>query len=106
MHGSRAPVSTFRGRCGRMSSLITRNLRLGGRRTSVRLEGAMWDALVEIADREASTVNQICTWVDGHRAETGFTSSLRVYILNYFRFAAAPGNATDFGRHGGSQPPL
>ena len=62
----------------RMSSLIIRNLQLGGHRTGVRLEGAMWDALNEIADRESTSINQICTWADGHRAETGFTSSLRI----------------------------
>jgi len=35
--------------------------------------------------------------VDGHRAETEFTSSLRVFILNYFR-RAARGDAPDFAR--------
>jgi predicted DNA-binding ribbon-helix-helix protein len=80
-----------------MSSLIICNLRLGGHRTSVRLEGAMWDALNKIADRESTSINQICTWVDGHRAETEFTSSLRVFILNYFR-RAARGDAPDFAR--------
>ena len=79
-----------------MSSLIIRNLRIGSRRTSVRLEGAMWEALLEIARREGTTINQIGTWVDAHRAETGFTSSLRVFILNYFRFAPEPGWAPEF----------
>ena len=88
-----------------MSSLIIRNLRLGGHRTSVRHEGAMWDALNEIADRESTSINQICTWVDGHRAETEFTSSLRVFILNYFRRAAC-GDAPDFARTPEVQPSL
>ena len=57
----------------------------------------MWDALNEIADRESTSINQICTWVDGHRAETGFTSSLRIIILIYFR-RAARGDASDFAR--------
>ena len=80
-----------------MSSLIIRNIRLGGHRTSVRLEGAMWDALNQIADRESTSINQICNWVDGHRAETGFASSLRVFVLNYFH-RAARGDAPDFAR--------
>ncbi len=70
-----------------MSSLIIRNVRVKGKRTSVRLEQAMWDALVQISEREKRTIDEICTWVDGNRPETGFTSSLRVYILNYFREA-------------------
>ena len=65
----------------------------------------MWEALLEIARREDKTINQIGTWVDAHRAETGFTSSLRVFILNYFRFASEPGGAPDFtGRDQGMQP--
>ena len=56
----------------------------------------MWEALLEIARREGTTINQIGTWVDAHRAETGFTSSLRVFILNYFRFAPEPGWAPEF----------
>ena len=50
----------------------------------------MWDALVEIADREASTVNQICTWVDGHRAENRIhlePSGLYSQLLSFRRGA-------------------
>ena len=70
-----------------MSSLVIRNVRVNGKRTSVRLEQAMWDALVEISGRESRTIDDICTRVNENRLETGFTSSLRVYILNYFRDA-------------------
>lgn len=70
-----------------MSSLIIRNVRVKGKRTSVRLEQAMWDALVEISGRENRTIDEICTRVSENRLETGFTASLRVYILNYFRNA-------------------
>ena len=70
-----------------MSSLVIRNVRVNGKRTSVRLEQAMWDALVEISGRESRTIDDIATRVNENRLETGFTSSLRVYILNYFRDA-------------------
>ena len=70
-----------------MSSLIIRNVRVRGKRTSVRLEQTMWDALVEISGRENQTIDEICTRVNENRLETGFTASLRVYILNYFRNA-------------------
>lgn len=70
-----------------MSSLIIRNVRVRGKRTSVRLEQAMWDALLEISGRENRTIDEICTRVSENRLETGFTASLRVYILNYFRDA-------------------
>ena len=71
-----------------MSSLINRNVTVAGRRTSVRLESAMWDALSEIARREGRTINEICTRVDKRRKESTLTSGLRVYILNYFRRAS------------------
>jgi len=35
--------------------LVTRNVMINGRRTSVRLEPAMWEALGDIARREAVT---------------------------------------------------
>ncbi|MFP6742907.1 MAG: ribbon-helix-helix domain-containing protein [Alphaproteobacteria bacterium] len=74
-----------------MSSLINRNVTVAGRRTSIRLEAAMWDALSEIAEREERAINAICTRVDKRRKESTLTSGLRVYILNYFRRAAKRG---------------
>jgi predicted DNA-binding ribbon-helix-helix protein len=67
-----------------MSSLIIRNVRIDGRRTSVRLEPSMWEALLEISERENQSFHDICTMVDRNRTETGFTSGLRVFILDYF----------------------
>lgn len=74
-----------------MSSLINRNMTVDGRRTSIRPEAAMWDALSEIAARKEQTTNAICTRVDKRRKESTLTSGLRVYILNYFRRAAKRG---------------
>ncbi len=71
-----------------MSSLINRNVTVAGRRTSIRLAAAMWDALSEIAGREERTINIICTRIDKRRKELTLTSGLRVYSLNYFRRAA------------------
>ncbi len=82
-----------------LSSLINRNVVVAGRRTSVRLEAAMWDALFEIERREGRTVHEICTEVDTTRRESTLTSGLRVYILGYYREAATPGGHTRAG-HG------
>jgi predicted DNA-binding ribbon-helix-helix protein len=71
-----------------MGSLITRNVVLNGRRTSLRLEGAIWDALEEIAEREGCSVNALCAHVDTNRDERTLTASIRVYVLRYFREAA------------------
>lgn len=71
------------------SALQSRNVRIGRRRTSVRLEHEMWDALAEICRRMGTTTNAICTEVSDQGAPGGFTSRLRVYVMEWFRRRAA-----------------
>lgn len=67
------------------SSLLTRNIRIRDRRTSVRLEPQLWRALETIAELEKTSVNELCTTVEEKRGpEGGFTSALRVFIVEYF----------------------
>ena len=71
------------------SSLISRNITVHGHRTSMRLEPAMWDALIEICRREKLTIHQLCDIVSGHKApETSFTAAMRVFAMSYFRAAS------------------
>jgi predicted DNA-binding ribbon-helix-helix protein len=72
------------------SSTINRNVIVNGRRTSIRLELAEWDALGEICQLEGLTTNQLCQKVVSQRVEKAFTSSLRVFMLNYYRAKAVP----------------
>lgn len=72
-----------------MSPLVTRNVNVGGRRTSVRLEPDLWEALREIARRERCSLHEICTDIDRRRGGTRLTSAMRIYIVNYFRSAAS-----------------
>ncbi len=86
---------------GKTDIRTRRNVRIDNRRTSVKLEPEMWDALVEISVRTKKNLNEICTEV--YRASHGsvmeaedrdltqsanFTSDLRVFILDYFRASA------------------
>lgn len=69
---------------GDSSSL--RNIRLGEKRTSVRLENEMWAALEEISRDLGLHLNEICNTVYEHRGNSGnFTSNLRVFIVSYYR---------------------
>ena len=70
-----------------MSQLIRRNVRIENRRTSVKMEREMWDALAEICDRTGRSIHDVCGEV--RRASDGdnFTSLLRVYILAWYRGA-------------------
>lgn len=70
------------------STLVSRNIVVEGRRTSVRLEQEMWDAIREIAVREGVSIHDICTMVDAERRESSLTAGLRVFIMSYFRTAA------------------
>jgi predicted DNA-binding ribbon-helix-helix protein len=63
----------------------SRNVRVDGRRTGVRLERAEWDALREVMAFERVDLKQICSLVDQQRSESAFTSGLRVFLLKYFR---------------------
>lgn len=73
-----------------VSPLVTRNVNVGGRRTSVRLEPDLWEALRDIAAREQRSLHEICTDIDRTRGGTRLTSAMRIYIVNYFRSAANP----------------
>jgi predicted DNA-binding ribbon-helix-helix protein len=68
------------------SSLVSRNVNVHGQRTSVRLERQMWDSIAEICCREFCTPHDVCSYVAERKPRHGsLTSSLRVFILDYFR---------------------
>lgn len=72
-----------------MSTLQTRNISVRGHRTSVRLEPALWEAFDEICKLERKTRHTLCSEIAEHRCVGGFTSALRVFILNYYRRLAS-----------------
>ena len=61
-----------------------RNVNINGRRTSVRMERVMWEALDVICAREDISTNEICCLIDQVRGDLGLTASLRVIILSYY----------------------
>src|SRR5690348_18493034 len=70
------------------SSLVIRNVIVGGRRTSVRLEPTMWDALTEIARHQRRTLREIVTEIERDRTASSLTAAIRVYIVQFYRSAA------------------
>ncbi|NDE90699.1 MAG: hypothetical protein EB059_06125 [Alphaproteobacteria bacterium] len=74
---------------GLRSSLISRNITMNGHRTSMRLELAMWNALIEICRREKLNIHQICSMVAKYKSEeSSFTAAVRVFAMDYYRAAA------------------
>lgn len=71
-----------------MSTLVNRNVIVGKRRTSLRLEPEMWDALIAIAHRERKTVHQLCTMIEAEKNSSSLTAAVRVFVVSYFRRAS------------------
>lgn len=71
------------------STLVSRNIVLMGRRTSIRLEPEMWRALHEIAQREGCSLHSICSLISLRKKKsTTLTAAVRVFLMLYFRSAA------------------
>jgi predicted DNA-binding ribbon-helix-helix protein len=71
------------------TTLISHNIMIEGRRTSVRLEKEMWMALKEIARRERCSVHALCDVVSARKQpDTSLTAAVRVFIMAYFQAAA------------------
>jgi predicted DNA-binding ribbon-helix-helix protein len=71
------------------SSLAIRNVVVAGHRTSVRLEPLMWDALREITQLRGMTLHQLITEIDQTRETSSLTAAIRVYIVEFYRYASA-----------------
>ena len=67
------------------SLLESRNVTIGNKRTSMRLEPQMWGALERIAGSERVTINKLCTRIERRRREIGLTAATRMFILSYYR---------------------
>ena len=71
------------------TALVSRNIKVLGRRTSVRLESEMWNALREIARREQCRVHDICSLIHLRKSgNTSLTAAIRVFLMLYYKAAA------------------
>jgi len=62
-----------------------RNVRVGARRTTLRLESAFWDAFDSLCAREGTTVDSVLTDLEGERGDEALTSMVRSYLVAYWR---------------------
>lgn len=75
----------------------SKNVRIHKRRTSIRLEPKMWEALQEIARMEGCTIHDLCGAVhDLKEPGASFSAALRVFMIEYYRSARA---ATETNNH-------
>ena len=66
-----------------MSHLKPRNVVVGTRRTTVRLENRYWEELQRISRRTGRSIREICTSLDQTRTGS-LASALRVFVLDHF----------------------
>jgi predicted DNA-binding ribbon-helix-helix protein len=62
-----------------------RSISIGGRRTSVGLEGAFWFSLKEIAAAEDLSVSELVARINAGRRRPNLSSAIRIYILEHYR---------------------
>lgn len=71
------------------TTLVSRNITVQGRRTSIRLEPEMWEALYDVASRERTNIHNICSLVHLCKVrQSTLTAAIRVFLLFYYRAAA------------------
>ncbi|MDY0028524.1 MAG: ribbon-helix-helix domain-containing protein [Pseudobdellovibrionaceae bacterium] len=86
-HDSRSQFMDEQDEC--RSTLVSRNITILGRRTSVRLEPEMWDALFDVSRREKASIHNICSLIYLRKVkESSLTAAIRVFLLLYFRAAS------------------
>lgn len=65
-----------------------RTVIVSGRRTSISVEVAIWDALTDICKREECTLSDLLTLIDQRRLGASLASAIRVFSIFYFRAIA------------------
>lgn len=75
------------------TSLISRNVMIDGRRTSLRLEKEFWEAFDEICRREGISKHDLCAAIEECRHKSTRTSAVRALIITYFRAVAMDANS-------------
>jgi predicted DNA-binding ribbon-helix-helix protein len=85
------------------TALVSRNITVNKKRTSIRLEAQMWIALKDIAEREKCSIHDICGVIAGRKSETiTLTAAIRVFLMLYFKAASTEEGHNRAG-HGGFQ---
>jgi predicted DNA-binding ribbon-helix-helix protein len=80
------------------SQRFKRSIVVSGRRTAISLEDAFADALREIAAERGVTVSALVSMIDTSRAQSNLSSTIRVFVLHYFRAQADVGKSLTAAR--------
>jgi len=78
-----------------ISTVVKRSIVIGGHKTSVSLEDAFWTGLKEIAASQQSTISTLITEIDGRRQGGNLSSTLRLFVLEFYQERAGGGSPDD-----------
>jgi predicted DNA-binding ribbon-helix-helix protein len=67
------------------SSVVKRSIVIAAHKTSVSLEDAFWKALKAIAIDRGTTLSNLITSIDVERRQSNLSSSLRLFVLDFYR---------------------
>jgi predicted DNA-binding ribbon-helix-helix protein len=75
------------------SRVQKRSVRVGGRKTSLTLEGGFWEGLKEIARERELPLSTLITDIHKQRQHANLSSVIRLYVLDHYcRPAQEKGN--------------
>jgi predicted DNA-binding ribbon-helix-helix protein len=82
------------------TSLVSRNLVISGRRTTVRLADETWASFKDVAKREDCSIDELARRIHSRkRSHESFTSAIRVFLMLYYRDASTEAGHAQAG-HG------
>jgi predicted DNA-binding ribbon-helix-helix protein len=74
---------------GEKAVVRKRSVMIAGRKTSFSAENAFWEALKDIAHSKSMTTVELVNLIDREHRTTNLSSSVRVYVLAYYKDAVA-----------------
>jgi predicted DNA-binding ribbon-helix-helix protein len=69
------------------AGILKRSVAIAGHRTSISLEEPFWEALKELAEQDALSVQALIGRIDAERGEQNLSSAVRVFVLARLREA-------------------
>ena len=67
------------------SQVIKRSVVIDGHKTSICLEDAFWNSLMEIAHAEGATMSELVAKIDKTRKQANLSSAVRLFVLDCVR---------------------
>jgi predicted DNA-binding ribbon-helix-helix protein len=80
------------------STIIKHTIEVAGRKTSLSLEDAFWQALKDIARNRRMTQRDVVSEIYSERTYGNLSSAVRLFVLNHYRQRAAAPSHSALGR--------